>query len=230
MNLLKELLLIMDPLRLQEAEIPIELKRLFGPGVSDNFSQKALAKLWGGQRLIWHGDKFFSDEQLGPAYQGALNAAEKIIDDGDSDTEASIDINTDEMSDTMTWTVQFGRNGDGQQEVYLGYDPIRDKLYIGFDAWASEEGFNEAFDKQFEEMHGESYDSDNESHDATFRDTFKQYQEQGFGFWGLIYEISHNGGDYQAEEAMSASLNGFYRGMFKEFKSKHPHVVDLRLD
>jgi hypothetical protein len=229
MSILKELLGLTDPDMLFEADVPVELKDVIA--AFPKHHGKALEKLWGGKRLVWHGKRFFDDDELGAAYIEAEKAAEAYIEDG-YNTDAHLDISGtidgEDYSDSMTWDVQFEK--DEKQECYLGYDPKSDKLYIGFDAWASEEEFNSAFDKAFEDMTGEEHDMDNEEHQAIFHEAFEAYKELGFGFWGLIFEITMEGDEMVAEEALPPMTNGFYKGTYKLFKQQHPNVVDLRLD
>jgi hypothetical protein len=228
MKTLKELLGLQDPDMLYEASAPVELK-----AVIDAFPKHhpaALAKLWGGKRLVWHGERFFDDDELGPAYIKAEAAAEEYCRDG-YNTDANMDlhgeVDGEEVNGSMTWDVQFD---DEKQECYLGYDPKKDKLYIGFDAWASDEDFNEAFEKEFKDMIGDDHDMDNDEHNKIYTEAWNEYQHGGFGFWGLVFEISHNGSSYEAEEALPPMQGGFYRGSYKLFKQQHPSVVDLRLD
>ena len=228
MSILKELLGLTDPDMLFEANVPIELADVIKHFPKHH--EKALSKLWGGQRLVWHGMPFFGDNELGEAYTKAEKAAEAYIEDG-YNADANIDFDGEvdgaEISDTVTWDVTFDKNE--KQECYLGYDPKRDKLIIGFDAWANEEDFNEAWDKAFEGAVGEEFDSDNPEHEAIFKRAWDEYKD-GYGFWGLCFEISFNGGEMEAEEALPPMTNGFYKGTYKLLKQQNPNIVDLRLD
>lgn len=229
MSILKELLGLTDPDMLFEADVPVELKDVIA--AFPKHHGKALSKLWGGKRLVWHGKRFFEDGELGTAYIEAEKAAEEYIGNG-YNTDANMDIggtiDGEEYDDSMTWDVQF--ESDEKQECYLGYDPKRDVLYIGFDAWASDEEFNSAFDKAFDEMVGEEHDMDNDEHQAVYNKAWEEYKDGGFGFWGLVFEISLEGDEMVAEEALPPMTGGFYKGTMKLFKQQHPNVVDLRLD
>lgn len=215
----------------ESPEIPVELKKLFAAGVSQNFRGKALEKLWGGKRLSWNGDKFFADNKLGPAYEKAEQAAVAYMDDG-YNTDVQIELHgKDDASHDFQFDIEFGHDrGADHQECYLGYDPHSDKLYIGFDVWVSEENFNSDFDPAFKELTGEEYDSDDEEHHKIFNEAWQEYQSGGWGFWGLVFEISHDTGEYKAEEAFQPLPGGFYKGMYKMFKANHKNVVDLRLN
>lgn len=236
MSIIKELLKLQDPtLALLEAETSVELK-----AVVDAFPkhhEKALSKLWGGKRLVWHGLRFFEDGDLGEAYIKAEEAAKEYIDNGyNADVNMSVDASSivpegEDDEDRSDGDVDFSFDAefksDEVQECYLGYDPKRDCLYIGFDAWTSEENFNDAWDKAFEDTTGEVYDSDNEEHAAVFHEAWEEYKSEGYGFWGLVFEIDKH---FNCEEALPPMQGGFYKGTFELFKQNHPNVVHLRLD
>lgn len=240
------MLLLQELLAIHEApEVPVELK-----DVIEAFPKhhgKALEKLWGGRKLVWHGDRFFDHNELGDAYQKSLDAAEEFINDG-YEAEVHMHVNAEQLvashddgededneqapgSADLSFQAGLG-DGDGgsRQECYLGYDPVKDKLYIGFDAWTSEDTFNEEFDKAFEEATGEEYDGDNEGHQEVFNAAWEEYKNEHLGFWGLVFEITHSGDTYQAEEAFPPMAGGFYKGMYNLFKRNHKNVIDLRLD
>lgn len=223
MSILKELL------GLTEAHVSVELKDVIA--AFPKHHAKALQQLWGGQRLVWHGMKFFEDDELGPAHVKAEQAAEEYIANGysaDVNMDIGGTIDGEEYDDSMRWDVEFDK--DEKQECYLGYDPQTDKLYIGFDAWVSEDEFNSAFDKAFEEMTGEEHNLDNEEHQKVFNAAWEEFKNENYGFWGLIFEISFDGENMEAEEAYPALPGGFYKGVFPSFKRQQPRVIDLRLD
>lgn len=236
MQTLKELLQLRDPLRLDEAEVPVELKAIID--AFPKHHKQALDKLWGGKRLVWHGKRFFDDGGLGLAYEEAEKAAEEYINDG-YNTDVNIELDAHDLAEqhdgsghaTLRFDAEFGDlHGGSRQECYLGYDPKKDKLYIGFDAWTDEENFNNDFDKAFEEAAGVEYDGDDHEHHKVFEQAWEEYKNENYGFWGLIFEITDHRGQYSAEEAMPPMSGGFYRGTYRTFKSTHPNVVDLRLD
>ena len=235
MQILKELLKLNDPLGLNEAEVPVELKAII-----DAFPHqhgKAIAKLWGGKRIVWHGKRFFEDGDLGAAYKGAEQAAEEYINDG-YNTDVNMEIDASAVPDIteagdidFRFDAEFGKQHGGDwQECYLGYDPKKDKLYIGFDAWTDEENFNNDFDSAFKEATGLEFDMDDPEHSKVFHKAWEDYKNDGYSFWGLIFEITDNHGEFSAEEAMTPMTHGFYKGTYKLFKQQHPNVVDLRLD
>lgn len=236
MQTIRELLKLADPLSLNEAEVPVELRDLITafPGKHE----KAIQKLWGGPRLVWHGKRFFDKDSLGDAYDQAEKAAKRAIKEGDP---INIDVQVDAdgmpgLSEDAPGSADFSYDVEVDperdiQEVYLGYDPKHDKLYIGFDAWADdEEQRDEKFDDAFKEATGEEFDMDNPDHYAVYSKMHKKMQDDHLGFYGLVYEITDHGGEFDAEEALVPLANGFYRGTYDMFKRQHPTVVDLRLD
>jgi hypothetical protein len=226
MKILKELLGLTNPDMVFEAEVPIELADVVA--AFPKHHGKAFSKLWGTKRLVWHGKRFFEDGTFGPAYKEALAVTDDYIKDG-YNTDANLDISGtvdgEDYQDTVTWDIEFSDT----QEVYLGYDPKKDKLYLGYDAWATEDEFNSAFDKAFEEMTGEEFNNELPVHEAIFNEAWREFKHN-FDFWGLIFEISMDGDSMTAEEAMSPMPHGFYHGVFKMFKQQHPNVIDLRRD
>lgn len=234
MLILRELLRLSDPLRLNEAEVPIELADLIK--AFPNKHGKALQKLWGGKRLVWHGKRFFDDDNVGDAYDQAEEAAKEALRSGDP-ISINVQVDAHDMpglqegaqgSSEFDYTVELDPNQD-IQEVYLGYDPKRDKLYIGFDAWAHDETTrDEEFDDAFKEATGEEFDIDNPDHYTVYNKMHNNMKDTGF--YGLLFEITDVGGEFNAEEAMPPMEGGFYRGTYPQFKRRNPHIVDLRLD
>lgn len=174
----------------------------------------ALGKLWGGDRLTYKGQQLFKDGDLGPAYEGAIDAAEKELK-----SKYSIIFNFDDM--TTEQEVVFS----DQQEVYLGFDKRANQLYIGFDAWIADDDLNEVFDKMYAEQYGEDVDD------------VEEYQEMraGFieqaksGFRGLLFELQGDGRRFTADLIQDAP-GGFYKGIYKSAEFKRAGLVDLRLD
>lgn len=217
MSVLKELL------ALREAEVPMELADIvkFFP----NKHGEALQKLWGGKRLVWHGMRFFDEGGMGAAYEKVEEAAKAYIDDG-YHAEASLEVNLpDGESADVEWNPKF--ESDEVQEVYLGYDPKRDTLIIGFDAWTSDEEFNNAFDKTWEDETGDDHDMDEPEHQDAYNAVWKEYNDMNLGFWGLCFEV---GPDMEAGELFPPMAGGFYKETYPLLKRQMAHVIDLRLD
>jgi hypothetical protein len=188
----------------------------------DNFPSKhgkALQKMWGKSgALLYKGQSLFQDGDLGPAYNGAMKAAEKY--DG---KELEVQIHFKGESDSADIEV------DGMQECYLGYDRKRDVLYIGYDAWLSDESIEKAFDTVYEYATGERFDADNDEHHEEFR-KWKSGKEYP-GFTGLLFELSTTDGKRFDAELMEDAPGGFYQGIYnKSPEFKRLGLVDLRLD
>jgi len=247
--------LLQELLSLNEApNVPIELEKLGKKAVQSgdksqmDFLQSMARKHWGGANLMWHGMRFFDqDGDTGPAYDKSIAAVEEAFDVDDIKAESSMYLNAnnyvaqqhsggDEHDDDMPpgeaeieWEETFYFKEC--QEVYIGYSPKRDKLYVGFDAWGNDEEFNNAFDKAFEEATGEEHNLDKEEHDELYREVWKEYTDGKMGFYGLLFEITDHNGEFHAELAYDPMQGGFYRGVYKIFKrNEGADVIDLRLD
>ena len=228
MPILQELLALNpEYLVLQEGAPPIEISKIITLYPKDKY-QAVLERLWGTVNLAWHGKRFFDGyNEHGQAYREAEEAAEEIIKDGDFKAECSMDISGtvdgSDFREELSWESEI----IDSLECYLGYDVKADKLYIGFDAWASIDNFTEAFDKTFRGAVGKKFDHENEEHAAIFDDANKQYKEENLGFFGLTFQIDRN---MHAVNVLPPMANGFYAGAYRMFKSRHPNVVDLRVD
>jgi hypothetical protein len=222
--------MLQELLTLREAFEKIELKDLITH--FPKFHGKALEKLWGGSRLVWNGDAFFTDSQWGPAYKKSVAACEAYAKDG-YNTDATISLDTGGIGEShhggdFTFDIEF-KDAD-MQEVYCGYRTEDDTLFIGFDTWVSEDAFNEAWDKEFQNETGEEFDHENDQHREVFDKAWAEYQREGLGMWGVLYSITH-GDDAYTAEATDAQPGGFYRGIYKKMKADQGNeIIDLRLD
>lgn len=235
MSILRELINLQenaDDIKVVKSNEPLELA-----DIVEYFPSKhkaVLDKLWGTERLTWHGKKFFDENNLGDAYVDAEEAVDAVFNDVRVDGGITISPvfksgfpELDFDPDTVEWEVEFDKND--KQEVYLGYDPKTDKLYMGFDVWIDESVYNEAFDEQFERIVGERFDDENKVHQEIARETWEKYNKSMQGFYGIIFEITHD--DAAEELPQFTNPGGFYGGdSYKEFKRQYPNVIDLRLD
>lgn len=163
---------------------------------------KALQKMWGKSgKLLYKGQPLFDGASLGAAYEGAMEAAEKINGEairisvyfeGESD---EVDIEIDEM-----------------QECYLGYDKKQDKLFIGYDVWMNDESIEQAFDEVYKQATGERFDADKKDHEESYRawKTGGDYP----GFTGLLFELSSKDGRTFEADLVQDSPGGFYKGVY----------------
>lgn len=184
-------------------------------------AKKYLRALWGKPRLAYHGKPFFGS---GDTVYDDINAAlERAIKSG---LEAPMSIpvgGTDELDmDELNYQATIADH----QEVYLGYSPKNDKLYVGVDAWLNEEDFNEAWDREFENETGERYDDENEDHHAMFMNAWKEYQDMGF--IGILFELT--GDPIEDAEESTMIPGGFYKGIYRGATLKNMGLIDLRLD
>jgi hypothetical protein len=199
-----------------ESDAPVEIHDLV-----KNFPtthKKALQKLWGGKRLVYKGKTLFDHDDFGPAYRGAIKAAEKVSKRGlhlsfsfrDAVIEKDVDIS--EM-----------------QEVYLGYDESEDKLYIGFDAWLDDQAIEEAFDDLYRKSEGEEFDVD--SNEPKFVDAWREFRnKEGKSLRGLLFGLDSTDGEHFTADLVYDKVGGFYRGIYRSPFFKSMKLIDLRLD
>ena len=199
-----------------ENETPVEIHDLVKN--FPNTHKKALEKLWGGKRLVFKGKTLFDHGDFGPAYRGAIKAAEKMQKRGLElnfhfrGADASTDVEISEM-----------------QEVYLGYDEAQDKLFIGFDAWLDDEAIEKVFDDLYQEAEGEEFDVD--SNEPKFVDAWREFKnKEGSGFWGLLFELESSDGANFTADPVHDEAGGFYRGIYRTPSFKQLKLIDLRLD
>lgn len=185
----------------------------------------AIMKLWGGPRLVYHGHKFFSSEnEAGDLYDMINVALKSYVNDGH---EIEMSIPVQPAGDLDMGDMNYDATIDDYQEVYLGYDPKSDNLFVGIDAWLNEQDFNDAWDREFEKYTGVQYDEENEQHQAMFKDAWESYK--GLGFQGLLFEMTLNGETFDLEPALEMS-HGFYKGIYRTPQFKDFGLIDLRLD
>lgn len=200
---------------------PIELKDLIKYFPSTY--AKAIQKMWGKDRLVYKGMKFFDNGSLGEAYDKANDAVEQAMKDEGFTAPVSLAIPDGE--DLSMTHFEYEAHVDDSQEVYLGYASESDKLYLGVDAWLNENDFNEEWDKQFKKETGQTYNEDNEDHSALFHDAWKKYSNMGG--YGILFELDD---DLTSAEPVIMSQGGFYRGVRADPQFKRYGLVDVRLD
>lgn len=205
-------------LLLEDAGKPLELRDVikFFP----HTYAKVIKQKWGGGQLMYHGHPFFANGEIGSAYEKAEEAVDYLLNDDDFTNEIQIDV--DDVSFTVEAPV-----GE-KQEVYMGYSPDRDCLYIGYDVWVHEEKFNEEWDSEFERATGEQYDEENPEHHAAFQTAWKQFGQSSF--LGMLFRVNADpSGDFIAEEELTMP-GGFYKGVRRSSVFKNLDLVDIRLD
>lgn len=200
---------------------PIELKDLikYFPG---NYA-KAIQKMWGKDRLVYSGMKFFDAGGLGEAYDKANNSVEAAMKE--EDFVVPVHIALPNGDDLGMVEFEYDAHVYDSQEVYLGYNSERDQLFLGVDAWLSEDDFNEEWDRKFKGEVGVEYNEDDEDHSALFHDAWKKYTNM-HGY-GILFELSK---DLAHAEPVIMTQGGFYGGVRKDPQFKHLALVDIRLD
>jgi hypothetical protein len=181
---------------------------------------KVLRVLWGKPRLSYHGMSFFGDGDN--AYDKIDAAIKAAIKDG---LEVPVSIDVDGTDDLDMDSLNYDAPVSDYQEVYLGYQPSSDSLYVGIDAWLNEEDFNDAWDREFKNQTGESFDMDDEEHAKVFNSAWENYKDSDF--YGILFKLSK---DLDDVEEVASIPGGFYKGIYRANTLKHLQLVDLRLD
>jgi hypothetical protein len=182
-------------------------------------AKKYLRAMWGKHRLAYHEMPFFGSGDT--AYDKIDAAVKEAIANG-LEVEMSIPVQgTDDLDmDELNYQATIADS----QEVYLGYDPKDDTLYVGVDAWLREEDFNEAWDREFENATGQAFDDEDDEHQKVFNSAWKEYRDSGFV--GILFKLSHDLDDADDEITMPG---GFYKGIYRG-ELKRMSLIDLRLD
>ena len=220
---------------LSEADVSLPLELHDVVKFFPNTYKRVMSAKWGMDHpgtLMYHGHPFFASEEGETAYDHIEAAVKNILDDEEFGVEVNLtmdlrhlDSDDDLQKDSHDFT--FEAKVSDSQEVYLGYSPHDDALFVGYDVWIDEESFNEAWDREFREATGEEYDSDNPDHEAVFNGVWDHMKNDMF--FGMLFEVKEQGGHWVAEE-VSTRQGGFYKGIYRgdqHFKSLD--LIDLRL-
>lgn len=219
---------------------PVEIGELIKAFPSKH--EKAIHKLWGGKRLVYKGQPLFLVDDnghvtdLGPAYEGADKAVEDFLKNPDVEVEVYFKGNSE--------TVHLDSEGDLEgQEVYLGYDPKTDRLWIGYDMFLRDDGADEgpvwnAFADLYYDHFGVRWiddpdmkDSEQKRLDKQQGKAWKDFIEESHSlFQGALFELSSKNGRQFKIEKEWFFPNGFYRGIHGTDWFKSKKLVDLRLD
>lgn len=189
-------------------------------GRKPEIAKKYLRAMWGKPRLAYHGMPFFGSG--GTAYDHINDAVKAAIDQG-FEVDVSIDVQGTDSVDMDE--LNYQATIDDQQEVYLGYDPRDDTLYVGIDAWLREEDFNEAWEREFKNATGEQFDDENDEHQKVFQSAWREYKDMGF--YGILFKLSKDLDDVEEELVIPG---GFYAGIYRGHSLKRMGLIDLRLD
>ena len=184
------------------------------------FAKKYLRALWGKPRLAYHGMPFFGSGDT--AYDHINDAVETAVKNG---LEVEMSIPVEGTDDLDMDELNYQATISDQQEVYLGYDPKDDTLYVGVDAWLREEDFNEAWDREFENATGQAFDDEDDEHQKVFQSAWKEYRDSGFV--GILFKLSK---DLDDADDVITMPGGFYAGIYRGRELKGMGLIDLRLD
>ena len=186
--------------------------------------KRKLNQHWGSERLVYHGMKFFDKTGLGEAYHKADEAVKHFMK-GDFTVQMAFDLAGGDHLGFHTF--EYDASVDDSQEVYLGYNPHNDHLYMGVDAWLREDDFNEAWDKEFEKETGEAYDEEDPEHSKLFHEAWKEYTNM-HGY-GILFELTPRNDDFEVD-VVEDHQGGFYGGIYKTSGMKRLGLIDIRLD
>lgn len=199
---------------------PVEVKDIVA-GRNPKFAKQYLSKLWGkDNRLVFNGKPFFGAGDT--VYDDIQSALKQALEDHTVEVNLPVQ-GTDELDMD---TFRFDAKVNDHQEVYLGYDSKRDALFVGVDAWISDEEFNDAWDEEFEKATGQEFDHGDPEHAAVFDSAWKAYQKMGF--YGILIELT--GDPIDNGDIVEERSGGFYAGIHRSASFKTFGLVDLRLD
>lgn len=207
---------------------PLELRDIvkFFP----NTYRKVLRAKLSTDQVTYHGlqlqhEDGEGDMEFGPAYDKALAAAEYAIEqNGGVTVDVEMSVMNDD-GDTSHHHYSFETPIDEKSEVYVGYSPENDALYLGFDCWISENEFNESWEREFEEATGEQFDSDNPQHEAAFQKVWNHFKDRMM--YGMLFEVTAHNGHWEANE-MYCIPGTFYQGIYKFPGFQRLELIDLR--
>jgi hypothetical protein len=200
----------------------------------------AIEKLWGSDRLTFHGQQFFSGMDHGPVYDGAMKAAVRAM----AVETVNIEVYPGNMPTPSgnKWRGYAESAEDFEadvkllakeaQEVYLGYQPSSGNLFIGYDVNTDEDDL---------ESHIESYsDRAGEHLDLTMLDKVESYikqEAQDQSFYGVLLElVTEDGKSFKVKDVI-IEPEGFYKGIYSASAHLGKYgpfsalkLIDLRLD
>lgn len=218
MSLLKELF------ALSEAEVigdnHVELADLIKNFPSQH--KKAIEKLWGGPRLVWHNIPFF-----GSGDQDIYDLIRDAVKSYDNEDMIEVEFNDIDFGDD-TISLRYSDPSNPEkvgQECYLGYDAQEDCLYVGYDTSLDEEIFNQDWDEEFKKATGEEFEYDEPEHREAFEKAWEQYKKMRP--W-VMFKLELESADNFSVTVEHSGLGGFYPEGHQRAKSMG--LIDLRLD
>ncbi len=179
----------------------------------------------------WHGDRIVVGDHDniddGPVYEKIQKAAKEFFDDG-FEIRVSQDLDVSHLAkDDAPGMIELEFTSkidvDEANLVRIYYDPVKDRMYAGFDVWANQDDFDEAFDAAFEHATGKSFVIDDEDHYAVLDKLHKEFNEK-YHIWGVVLEFKHGGSSYTVSEDLPAVAGGFVRGVQPMFLQHNKNV------
>lgn len=197
---------------------PVELKDLCARS-TPQIATKYIRAMWGKPRLTYQGTPFFGDGET--VYDKIERATKHELKELDLEVVVPVADKAGLGLDELRYEAKISDS----QEVYLGYSPKSNLLYIGYDAWLHEEDFNEAWDREFEKATGEVFDEENDDHQAMLNSAWKYYQDHTH--FGVLLKIDMS---MRSADEIVSEQGGFYRAVYRSPVFKNMKLVDLHLD
>lgn len=224
MSLLKELLGIAEAASTEPVDITALADR--SPKYLEQYVHALSAQ--NENRLTYKGKSIF-----GEIYNKLEEAGQAFLKKEELEISVQIDSSVIEQIGGTDWdSYDYVAAVDDANEVYLGYSPSEDALYIGFDCWLSEDDFNDNWDKAFKDNVGVSYDDEDPLHEKLLSKTWKAYLNQkNNASYLLRYSAGNLSVEMSSEDSMvSKPSQLFYSIIYGSQRFKALKLVDLRLD
>jgi hypothetical protein len=227
---------------LTEADLPSD-----GPVAVEDLAKffpskhsEAIQKLWGTHRLTYKGKQFFDKgSEYGPVYKGAIETGEHFA----KEKEIEVNIDPTRCDDHELRAIIQDAEDDGTdipefevklkieelQEVYLGFNPKKGDLYIGFDAWIDHNDLDHEIDEYMNGLDGD----DEELRDAIERAIMAEMKHHTMV--GVLVELKSTDGENFTAGDVIIEPGGFYKGLHNTRMHggeafKRLGLIDLRLD
>ena len=210
--------------QLQEADTPIAAD---GPvevsdivkGRSKAMAEKYLRALWGKPRLVHDGKPFFGDGNT--VYDDIMGALKVTLKD--YEVEKRVEFRAQRVNGLLFDQFDFKTTVDDFQEVYLGFDPSSNSLFVGVDCWVDgEKEFNEVFETEFGEALDVAFDEDDEVHSKIADAAWKAYKSTSMV--SILFKVGKELDEELVEDG------SFYSKIYRSTIFKRYNLIDLRLD
>ena len=170
-------------------------------------------------KLKYQGLDLFDEDGEGPGLHAATTEVKRHIAAGDCKVDIALPV--PELHGFLEYEAAI----KDVQHVWTAYDLHNNKLLLGFDAWISEDDFNEQWDSFFEATTDEEFDYDNPEHEEIFSKVHQTYMK--IGFYGLLYEVSMSPHMVVDADLLFFGNDGFFKGVLGGPFLKSMRFVEL---